>query len=225
MSDLSPGTDSLSFSDSARKAAGAEWIAACNHPFTVALGDAALPKEAMAAYLVQDYAFVETLVSMVGYAVGKAPNMPAMARLSNFLAAVTSDENTYFQRSFEALGVAPADYTAPPLHPVTRQFLEAMANVGRNGTYGEIMATLLPAEWIYLTWGEAQAAKAPEPFYFGEWVTLHANPDFRAFVMWLKDETDRAAAKSDQAGREAMSKRFAEMVRLEVAFFDVFCSP
>lgn len=225
MSNASRETGELSFSESARQAAGTEWEAACNHPFTVALGDAALPKEAMAAYLVQDYAFVETLVSMVGYAVGKAPNMPAMARLSTFLAAVTSDENTYFQRSFEALGVTPADYTAPPLHPVTRQFLEAMADAGRNGSYGEILATLLPAEWIYLTWGEAQAAKAPEPFYFGEWVTLHANPDFRAFVMWLKEETDRAAANSDAAGRQAMAKRFAEMVRLEVAFFDVFCSP
>ncbi len=225
MSDSSSGADVPSFSEQARQAAGAEWDAACNHPFTVALGDAALPKEAMAAYLVQDYAFVETLVSMVGYAVGKAPNMPAMARLSTFLAAVTSDENTYFQRSFEALGVSPAEYTAPPLHPVTRQFLEAMADAGRNGSYGEILATLLPAEWIYLTWGEAQAAKAPEPFYFGEWVTLHANPDFRAFVLWLKDETDRAATDSDGAGREAMAKRFANMVRLEVAFFDVFCSP
>ena len=211
-----------SFSEAARMAAGPAWEDACSHPFTVALGDATLPREAMAAYLVQDYAFIETLVSMIGFAVGKAPGMPAKAELSAFLAAVTSDENTYFQRSFEALGVAPADYETPELHKVTQQFIAAMDLAGREGSYGEILATLLPAEWIYLSWAEAQAEKAPEPFYFGEWVSLHANPAFRAFVMWLKAECDRTAAAAEERERRLMAQRFSAMVRLEVDFFDIF---
>ncbi len=224
MSAPAPQISEPGFADSARLASGEAWETACGHPFTVALGDATLPREAMAAYLVQDYAFIGTLVSMVGFAVGKAADMTGMARLSAFLAAVTSEENTYFQRSFEALAVPETEREAPELHPVTRQFVAVMDEVGRQGSYGEILATLLPAEWIYLTWAEAQAAKAPEPFYFGEWVALHANPDFRAFVMWLKAETDRIAGAADAQERQAMAARFAAMVRLEVEFFDVFCA-
>ncbi len=224
MSAPAPRVSDQGFADSAKLAAGPLWENACSHPFTVALGDSTLPREAMAAYLVQDYDFIGTLVSMVGFAVGKAPDMTGMARLSAFLAAVTSEENTYFQRSFEALAVPEGEREHPQLHPVTRQFIAVMDEVGREGSYGEILATLLPAEWIYLSWAEAQAAKAPEPFYFGEWVALHANPDFRAFVMWLKAETDRIAVSADDQERQAMAARFATMVQLEVDFFDVFCA-
>lgn len=210
------------FAETCRQKAGDDWDVACGHPFTVALGDGTLPTAAMADYLVQDYAFVGTLVSMVGFAVGKAPNIGAQARLSAFLAAVTSDENTYFQRSFDALQVPAADRSRPALREVTKQLIAAMQEAGGQGSYGEILATLLPAEWIYLTWAEAQAAKAPEAFYFREWIDLHVNGNFRAFVLWLKAETDEAAKTASADERQAMVARFARMVQLEVDFFDMF---
>lgn len=210
------------FAEGARRAAGADWDAACHHPFTVALGDGRLDPGAMADYLVQDYAFVGTLVSMVGFAIGRAPDISAQGRLAGFLAAVTSEENTYFQRSFEALRVPQPDRRAPRLEPVSQQLIAAMQDAGAKGSYGEILATLLPAEWIYLTWAEAQANKAPDDFYFRDWIELHANDGFRAFVMWLKDETDRAATEAGETERAAMARRFARMVRLEVDFFGIF---
>ncbi len=211
-----------SFTEAAKQEAGPLWEAVCAHPFTVALGDGTLPRAALAAYLVQDYAFVGTLVSMAGYAVGKAPDMAAKARFAGFLAAVTSDENTYFQRSFEALEVPEAERRAPELLEVTRGFIAAMDDAGRNGSYGEILATLLAAEWTYLTWAEAQAAKAPGAFYYQEWIDLHTNAAFKAFVLWLKDETDRTAAAATPTERAAMARRFARMMQLEVEFFDSF---
>ncbi|WP_162906885.1 TenA family protein [Algihabitans albus] len=210
------------FAEACRREAGPAWDAACGHPFTLALGEGTLPPAAMADYLVQDYAFVGTLVSMVGFAVGKAPDIAAQARLSTFLAAVTSAENTYFQRSFDALQVPEAQRSRPALREVTERLIAAMEDAGDRGSYGEILATLLPAEWIYLSWAEAQAAKSPGAFYFQEWIDLHVNADFRAFVLWLKDETDRAAAAAGAQERRAMAERFARMVRLEVDFFDMF---
>jgi thiaminase/transcriptional activator TenA len=213
------------FAETARRQVAADWQAACGHPFTAALGDGTLPPRVMADYLVQDYAFIGTLVSLIGFAIGRAPDMPAKLRLSAFLAALTSEENTYFQRSFEALEVPAAERDRPELHPVSEKLLAVMRDAGQTGSYGEILATLLPAEWIYLEWAEAQAHKAPgapEAFWLREWIELHANPAFRDFVRWLRAETDRAAERADAAERAAMTERFARLVALEVEFFDVF---
>jgi len=208
------------FADRLREENRTEWDRAVGHPFTVDLGDGTLADDALRRYLIQDYQFVSTLVSMAGYGVAKAPTMQAKALLSGFLAAVTSDENTYFQRCFDALAVPAALRETPELHPVARDFLEAMRDAGENGSFAEILGTLLPAEWIYLEWAEREAPKAPPRFEHREWIDLHANAGFAAFVGGLRTEMDRLEATMDEGTAENVRRRFRRMVELEVAFFD-----
>lgn len=210
----------MGFADELRAANADAWERAVAHPFTVELGDGTLHEAAMRRYLIQDYQFVETLVSMAGYGVAKAPTMTAKALLSGFLAAVTSAENTYFQRCFDALGVPPADRTAPVLHPVAADFLEAMRDAGETGGYVDVIATLLPAEWIYLDWARRQAPKRPAGFIHWEWIELHANPGFQDFVMGLKAELDALGPTLSDTDRARAAARFRRMVELEVAFFE-----
>lgn len=207
----------MSLAERLRTECEPDWSRATGHRFTVELGDDEIADAVYRRYLVQDYAFIETLVSMIGYGVAKAPDMPAKAGLSQFLAVLTSDENTYFLRSFEALGVAEAERSDPELLPVSRDFLAAMREAGAEGGYADVVATLLPAEQIYLEWAKAQAGKPrPKRFWLAEWIDLHANPGFEAFVGWLKAELDRVGPAQEAACR----RRFRRMVELEVAFFD-----
>ena len=74
------------------------WTAAVEHRFTRELADDTLDDAVFRRYLVQDYSFVDSFVSLIGYAIGRAPSLPDRIRLSQFLASVTSEENTYFQR-------------------------------------------------------------------------------------------------------------------------------
>lgn len=210
----------MGFADELRAENAAAWERAAAHPFTVELGDGTLPDAAMRRYLIQDYQFIETLVSMAGYGVAKAPTMAAKALLSGFLAAVTSTENTYFQRCFDALSVPDADRAAPALHPVAADFLAAMRDAGETGGYVDVIATLLPAEWIYLDWAKRQAPKRPTGFIHWEWIELHANPGFEAFVMGLKAELDALGHTLSPADRVRAAARFHRMVELEAAFFE-----
>lgn len=207
----------MSLAERLRAESEPEWSRATGHRFTIELGDDSLPDAVYRRYLVQDYAFIETLVSMIGYGVAKAPDMPAKAGLAQFLAVLTSEENTYFMRSFEALGVAEAERAKPALLPVSQAFLAALREAGEEGGYADVIATLLPAEWIYLEWAKAQAGKPrPKRFWLAEWIDLHANPGFEAFVGWLRSELDRVGPAQEAACR----RRFRRMVELEAAFFD-----
>ncbi len=60
-----------------------------------------------------------------------------MSRLAGFLAALTSEENDYFLRSFEALGVAEATWSAAEPDPVIARFGEVMLGAARTRSQSE----------------------------------------------------------------------------------------
>jgi len=198
------------------------WRAAIQHRFVKELGADTLPDEVFRRYLVQDFAFIEALVTLLGYAVARAPGMPAKRRLAGFLAAVTGDETNYFERALAALGAADA-FAAPeriPLNGTTRRFRALMAEVGAHGTYAEILAVVTPAEWVYLEWARACRLPGPKRFYLAEWIELHAIPAFADFVEWLKAELDSEGAAAPPELRWRLATHFRTTLELERDFFE-----
>lgn len=212
----------LRFSEALRQKAGPGWRRAARHPFVDQLGDGALDLAAYRRYLIDDYAFIDSLAAVLGQAVAAAPGMRPKAKLAGFLAALTSGENDFFLRSFQALGVEEVEWRTAKMGSVMQGFADHMADAVQTAGYPGALAALLPAEWIYLDWGTwiADARPMPEAFYFAEWIDLHASPDFVAFVNWLMRETDRVAADADAATRARMEEIFLRMVDLEGDFFD-----
>jgi len=160
-------------------------------------------------YLVQDYAFVWTLTGVFGYAVGQAPTMDAKASLTGFLGTLTDEENDYFERSFDALGVSPDERTDPVPADATEAFEDLLTRAALEGEYEETLAVLVPAEWIYLTWATA-APGVPEEFYLREWIELHDTSEFEAFVAWLRSELDEYGPSSASADSIASRDSSAE---------------
>ena len=212
-------SDEPRFTEWLRARSEPAWTDATTHPFTCDLADASLDPERYADYLVQDYAFVEALAGLVGYAVGQAPTMRQKRRLVDFLETVTDEENDYFERSFEALGVAPAAYEQPPLADPTAAMRDLLGRAATTGGYAETLAVLLAVEWVYLAWAESVDAPG-EPFYYREWVSLHDNPEFAAFVSWLRDELDSLGPTLAPSRQRRVASLFTRAVHLEVAFFD-----
>jgi thiaminase/transcriptional activator TenA len=198
------------------------WRAATQHRFVKELGADTLPDDVFRRYLVQDFAFIEALVTLLGHAVARAPSMPAKRRLAGFLAAVTGDETNYFERALKALGAAEA-FAAPeriPLNETTRRFRALMTEVGARGTYAEILAVVTPAEWVYLEWARACPLPGPKRFYLAEWIELHAIPVFADLVGWLQAELDREGAAASPDLRWRLATHFRTTLELECDFFE-----
>ena len=208
------------FTDWLRERTGAAWAGATSHRFVDELAQGTLPNEAFRRYLIQDYAFIETLVTVVGYAVAHAPGMDAKKVWSGFLGVLTSDENDYFQRSFEALDVPVELQTDVSLSPVTDALRTAMLDAATAGTYADVLAVIVPAEWIYLTWARERRDSQPRQAYFSEWIELHAIPEFEAFVDWLRGQLDEVGPMLGDDVRDRIERRFSEIVDLEIRFFE-----
>jgi thiaminase/transcriptional activator TenA len=95
-----------------------------------------------------------------------------------------------------------------------------MADAIAADGYEETLAPLVVFEWLYNEWATAVADRQPETFLHREWITIHANQEFDAFVAWLRGQLDRNGPKLSPDRQEHIAEVFRRTVQLEKAFFD-----
>lgn len=211
----------MSTTEDLQRSCSNNWTAVTQHRFCQELADGTLDKSRMAAYLIQDYTFLDNFVRLAASAIAHAPTLQDSIPLAQFLAVVTGPENTYFHRSFETLSVSEQNWQQPDLWPVTRDFQAIMSEARLSGSYARMIAVLVVAEWTYLEWA-TPFHPAPEalPFYFAEWITLHAGPDFEGLVAYLRAQLDGIWPTLDSAEQKSVTEIFHRTVDLEKSFFD-----
>ena len=206
----------------------ATWSAVTGHPFVKHLGTGDLREEVFAEYLVQDYAFLDGLISGFGFAVGQAPGQSERRPLVEFLELLTAEEYDYFERAFDALEISQSRRSDPTLAEPTETFLELLVAATRTGDYAESLAVLVPAEWVYLEWASSlgnglngSADGEPSlPWYYEEWIEMHASTSFATFVETLRHQLDTLGAELSPRRRNRVERLFGRTVDLELAFFD-----
>ena len=204
------------FTELLRQASEPVWSQATGHRFVRELLAGTVPDAAMARYLIQDHRFLDAFLTLLGAAVATADSFEARLRLGRFIGMVSGEENTYFLRAFEALGVTPAEREQRPDTQATAGFKAIMREAAATRSYAATLAVLNVAEWLYLDWAMKAAAPLPRSFVHAEWITLHDNPDFRDFVAFLRAELDRVGPAEEALSRDF----FLRAVTLERAFFD-----
>ena len=198
-----------------------DWLAATRHPFCDALADGTLDADKMRDYLMQDYQFIEGFVCLFASMIANSPTLADSIPATQILATITGPENTYFLRSFDKLGVTVADWeNVKPKEP-TREFKDLMQKATVSGKYEEMLAVLVVAEWVYLSWATPFNPPKPNlPFYFSEWITLHSGKGFEGVVEYLRTQLDKQWVGLALQQRQNVEQVFCKAVALERAFFD-----
>ncbi|SEL70273.1 TenA family protein [Halomonas daqiaonensis] len=214
------GRESARITDWLREISEPDWSATVNHPLFDALAEGRLSGDDFATYMVQDYGFVDPFTALIGHAIGQAPTMDDRVVLGQFMGMLTSDENSTFQRTFEAFDVPGSQHEAPDYLPETRAFRELLHDIGQGGHYAEILAVLVVTEWLYLEWAlRVTRVEGLHPL-MAEWIDLHDNPPFQEFVAWLRRRLDEEAMALDETAFARMTERFRDTVAKERAFHD-----
>ncbi len=204
------------FTDRLRAASEPNWSAAVTHRFPRELCAGTLAPDAMARYLVQDHRFLDTFLLLLGAAMATSDRFESRLRLARFAGLVAGEENTYFERAFAALGVSQQRRADEPDTAATAGFKSLMREAAERRSYAAALSVLTVAEWLYLDWASRAQAPFPADFVHHEWITLHADEGFSAFVAFLRGELDRVGP-ADAALCEDL---FTRAVALERAFFD-----
>ena len=187
------------------------------------LASGTLDLDVLRCYLIQDHRFLDAFVVLLSSMIAHARSLKDRIPGAQFLGLITGKENTYFERSFVALGVdaATREPSTTPDAPPTSAFQALMRDAAASGSLAEMLAVLVVAEWSYQSWGERVLPKAiSEPFYFREWVDLHSGDYFGSVVGYLRGLLDAEAAHLSDTERAAVRERFANATELEFAFFE-----
>lgn len=209
------------FTDQLAAGVGPLWSSVVEHKFTDELAAGTMDKDILRCYLIQDHRFLDAFVVLLSSMIANARSLADRIPGAQFLALITGKENTYFERSFEALGVTAAQRETTPNATATSGFIELMRDAARSGSLGEMLAVLVVAEWSYATWGERVLPVAVSgPFYYREWVDLHSGEYFTSVVEYLRTLLDREAGLIDADERKRVTARFAAASKFEKQFFD-----
>ena len=204
------------FTEILRAASEPGWSHAVGHRFVKELYTGTMPNAVMARYLIQDHRFLDSFLTLLGAALATADTFEARLRFGRFIGTVSSEENTYFLRAFEALSVNENRRAADPDTQPSAGLKAIMREAAKTRSYAAALSVLVVTEWLYLDWASRAPKPLPDNFVHAEWITLHDNPNFRDFVDFLRAELDRVGpAQSDLC-----DDFFRRAVALEFAFFD-----
>jgi thiaminase/transcriptional activator TenA len=208
------------FSQQMRLAAHETWSAAIDHRFFREVASDSVEDRVFERYLRVEYGFVDCAAIVLGYAIAKAPSFAERRRLSLGLHGLVMDQEGFFVAAFERLGTAassrkglPPNRQSSPLHDV---FLDA----ARNESYEEILACILAAEWMYLTWCSSANRRPSSRGYIRDWVALHAGGAFAEHVAWVRSEIDARAPALPPDRQARLQSLFAEALLAEISFHD-----
>ena len=194
------------FTETLRVTSEAGWSHAVQHRFVNELFAGAVPDAVMARYLIQDHRFLDSFLVLLSAALANADTFAARLRFGRFIGMVSAEENTYFLRAFEALGVTETRRAADPDTQPTICFKAIMREAADTRSYPAALSVLVVAEWLYLDWASRAPHPLPNNFVHAEWITLHDNPNFRGFVDFLRTELDRVGSAQADVCRDFFSR-------------------
>ena len=210
----------MGLSDQLKAGVDPLWEEVVSHPFVIQLGDGSLSPDVFHRYFEQDYLFLKDWLVLLSLAAAKAPDFDAARRLVGFLHLGLGGEEGLFRRAFSERGLSPRQMDTLEYRPATLHYSGYLRRTAYEGSFLDLVATLLAVEWPYLDWAQrlAQAGKRPENYYYRTWIDIHVSAQMVGFVDWLKLTVDSADVSA--AGKARLQDIFRDVLRYELMFWD-----
>jgi thiaminase/transcriptional activator TenA len=186
------------------------------HPFLVETRDGTIPDETFAAWMRQDYLFVEAAIPFLAALIPKGP-ATHWEPMTQAIGALIRELRLFEERA-AAVGV---QLTGTQPSFTTHAYIQFLLATAERATYEEAYTVLYAAEKAYHeSWKVVQAglnANSPwQPF-----VTNWAGPEFAAYVTYLEGELDKLASEAGPELLAKMAQAFETTVRYEIAFWEM----
>jgi thiaminase (transcriptional activator TenA) len=208
------------FSEHMRSKARATWDAVISHRLFREIGEDTIEDRVFARYLRIEYGFVDCAAAALGYAVAKAPSFRERRHLALGLYGLVTDQERFFVDAFERVGAPPDQRTGLPPQGLSAPLHDLFLGVAKAEGYEEVLACVLAAEWMYLTWcSTADKTPSSRPA-IRDWVALHAGSSFANQVAWVRAEIDERAPRLNASGQARLSALFEQALSAEIAFHD-----
>jgi len=186
------------------------------HPFLLQTRDGTIPHATFAAWMRQDYLFVEAAVPFLAALIPKGP-ASHWEPLAQAIGALIAELRLFEERA-EAVGV---EIKGSQPSFTTHAYIQFLLATAQNASYEEAYTVLYAAEKAYHdSWRVVRdGLDRASPWW--PFVENWAGPTFAAYVSYLQTELDKLAREAGPERLHRMVEAFETTVRYEVAFWEM----
>lgn len=187
--------------------------------FVKGLGDGTLDEKAFRHYLAQDALYLNGYSRAMAAASALAPTQEEQmfwARSADGAIAAEME----LHRSFLGAGAGSVAAGSAEAAAPTRAYVDHLVATAARGSYGEVIAAILPCFWLYRDIGRRLIARNHDGHPYGAWLETYADEGFDADTNTAIGICSRHAARAMPEERAAMDRAFRLSSWHEADFFD-----
>ncbi|MBI2866748.1 MAG: thiaminase II, partial [Chloroflexi bacterium] len=170
----------------------------------------------------QDYLFLIEYSRLFALAAARSPDLSAMTAFAELLRATLTEEMALHRSYAAESGISAADLEREPMAPVTQGYTDFLLRTAALGSYGELLAALLPCMWGFSEVGRRLARRGrPKEDRYARWIDLYASPEFAKLARWCRDLLDEEAKGLPQGERRRLERAFLTSSRYEYLFWEM----
>ena len=193
------------------------------HPFITGVGDGTLPVEKFKYYVIQDYAYLIDYSRVLAIASARAPDLETMCWFARLLDETLNTEMELHRSYCAKFGISREDLEGTRTAPTTIAYTSFLLKVAHQGTFGELVASLLPCQWGYWEIGEhlAGLGEPKEAPLYCQWIQMYTSPEFAALARSIRALADRLGQGAGSAELAAMDEAYLTSLRFEHRFWEM----
>lgn len=211
----------MSFSAFLRKEAEGIWESSFQHPFVKGIANGDLPLDRFRYYVMQDAYYLNHFARVQAFAAAHAPDLHITSRLAAHAQGTHEAELSLHENFSKRLGITDAEKESFKPSPTAYAYTSHMYRAALGGSFGEILAALLPCYWLYYDIGEKFQGAAPAEPIYQEWIGAYGGEWFRELVEEQIARMDEIAEKATEEEREVMKENFIISSRYEYLFWEM----
>ncbi|PWI56919.1 thiaminase II [Sulfoacidibacillus thermotolerans] len=209
----------MTFTRELRQKADALWQQSFAHPFVTELAKGSLAREKFVHYVLNDSYYLTIFAKVQSRAASKAPDLPTIARLAVHAQSTVEAEHLLHETFFSLLGITPSTDFIPA--PTTYAYTTHLLAVAAEGTFGEIIAAILPCYWLYFEIGERYRNSTPNHPIYDQWIATYGDEWFGKLVTEQIHLLDVLAQNASEEQRKLMRQHFLRSSEYELRFWDM----
>ena len=213
----------MTFCDDIEAASKAQREAMMRHPFVLGIGDGSLSDDRFRHFMTQDYVYLIDYARCLAMGTVKAPDLDTMSWFAGAVDHILNTEMELHRSYCAEIGISAAELEATRHAPTTYSYTSYLLRVAQIGSFGELIAALVPCIWGYWQVGEMLAeqgepAHAPQ---YAEWIRMYAGEDSRTVALEARSICDRVARTAGTEELAAMREAYITCTRYEREFWQM----
>ncbi len=211
----------MTFTDELEPTAESLWDAIVDHPMVAQLGEGTLDEAPFRYWVRQDYVYLVEYSRVFALGAAKAPDLGRLGTFAGLLESTVNTEMDLHREYAAEFGISERELAATEPSPTTRAYTDFLVRTAAVGTFGDLVAALLPCMWGFNATAERLDARGrPDHEGYAAWIEMYAGEEFTELTEWCLDLMDDVAADTAEETRERYRDLFVLSGRYEYRFWD-----